>query len=82
MADCFTDKPDFTPYKALSNNIPLDEMNPKLASISGKQLHWAKKSMELKLNYNDDLKYAEEVMLNQILWYSVKGYDTPYPGTD
>ncbi len=28
MADCFTDTPDFTPYKALPNNIPLDELNP------------------------------------------------------
>lgn len=82
MLDCFTDIPDFTPYEVLSNNIPLNEMNPKLSAISGKQLHWAKKSMELRLNYNDDLKYAEEIMLNQILWYSVKGYDTPYPGID
>jgi len=79
MDDCFTDKPNLNPYDALSNNIPLDEMNPKLSSISGKQLHWAKKSMELELNYNDDLEYDEEIMLNRILWYSVKGYDIPYP---
>lgn len=82
MTDCFTDKPDFTPYEALKNNIPLDEMNPKLSSISGKQLSWAKKSMELRLDHNDDLKYAEEITLNKILWHSVKGYDVPYPGAD
>ena len=70
------------PYKALSNNIPLDEMNPKMSSLSGKQLHWAKKSMELELNYNDDLDLAEEIMLNKILWYSVKGYDVQYPNLD
>jgi YVTN family beta-propeller protein len=79
MEDCFTVKPDFTSYVPLPNNIPLDEMNPELSSISGKQLQWAKKSMALRLDYNDDLKYAEEIMLNRILWYSVKGYDVPYP---
>jgi hypothetical protein len=79
MEDCFTGKPDFTTYEPLPNNIPLDEMNPELSSISGKQLQWAKKSMALRLDYNDDLKYAEEIMLNRILWYSVKGYDVPYP---
>ena len=28
MTDCFTDTPDFTPFTALTNNIPLDQMNP------------------------------------------------------
>lgn len=79
LTDCFNPKPDFSPYKALSNNIPLDEMNPKLSSISGKQLYWAKKSMQLKLSNNDDLNLAEEIMLNQILWHSTKGYNIPYP---
>ena len=80
MTDCFTATPDFTPYKALPNNIPLNIMNPKLSSVTGKQLYWAKKSMELKLGDNDDMTEEEEVVLNQILWHSVKGYDVPYPG--
>jgi YVTN family beta-propeller protein len=29
MYDCFTDKPDFTPYTHVENQIPLDNMNPK-----------------------------------------------------
>ena len=79
MSDCFNEKPDLTPYTALTNNIPLNVMNSKLSSISGKQLYWAKRSMELKLSYNDDLDEEEEVLLNKILWHSVKGYDVPYP---
>lgn len=79
MTDCFTSQPDFTPYTRLPNNIPLNEMNPPLASISGKQLYWAKKSMEMNLTENDDMDEEEEVVLNKILWYSVKGYDVPYP---
>jgi YVTN family beta-propeller protein len=82
MTDCFTSVPDFTPYKALPNIIPLDEMNPKLTSISGRQLYWAKRSMELRLDNNDDLEFAEEIMLNKILWHSVKGYDIPYPDSN
>jgi YVTN family beta-propeller protein len=76
MTDCFTSKPDFRPYKALPNQIPLDEMNPKLSALSGKKKFWAQKSMEMSL---DELDEANEDTLNLILWYSVKGYNTPYP---
>jgi len=76
MTDCFTSKPDFRPYTALPNQIPLDEMNPKLSALSGKKKFWAQKSMEMSL---DELDEANEDTLNLILWYSVKGYNTPYP---
>jgi YVTN family beta-propeller protein len=76
MTHCFTDAADLTPYTALPNNIPLDEMNPKLASLRGKQRYWALKSHELPL---DDIDQADEDTFNRILWHSVKGYNTPYP---
>jgi hypothetical protein len=76
MTDCFTDKPDFTPYKALPNQIPLDQMNPKLSSLKGKQLYWAKKSMALPL---DEVDAAEDEEFNKIIWYAVRGYEVPYP---
>ncbi len=76
MVDCFTDQPDFTPYKALPNQIPLDQMNPKLTSLHGKQLFWAKKSMALPLDEADE---ANEDDLNRIVWFAVKGYNVPYP---
>jgi YVTN family beta-propeller protein len=76
MADCFTDNPDFKPYKAVKNNIPLDELNPPLVSLSGDQLYWAKKSMEQDL---DDVDRIDEDVFNRIIWHSVKGYDRPYP---
>src|SRR5437773_3754347 len=28
MFDCFSDQPDHTPFAAVPNNVPLDEMNP------------------------------------------------------
>jgi hypothetical protein len=76
VTDCFTDKPDFTPYKARPNQIPLDQMNPKLSSLKGKQLYWAKKSMKLPFDEADEI---EDDMLNRIVWFAMKGYDTPYP---
>jgi YVTN family beta-propeller protein len=76
MADCFTDEPDFKPYKALKNIIPLDKLNPPLVSLSGDQLYWAKKSIEQDL---DDVDRIDEDVFNRIIWHSVKGYDRPYP---
>lgn len=76
MDDCFTGKPNFTPYQALPNQIPLDQMNPKLSSLKGKQKYWAKKSMEMPLEEADE---ANDDDFNKIIWYAVKGYDVPYP---
>ncbi len=76
MSDCFRETADFTPYKAERNNIPLDELNPPLKGLSGKQLSWAKKSMEQDL---DDFDRIDEDIFNRIIWHAMKGYDRPYP---
>ncbi len=34
MTDCFGPEPDLTPYTAVPNNIPIDEMNKPLSSLS------------------------------------------------
>ncbi|MFZ0282090.1 MAG: alkaline phosphatase family protein, partial [Bacteroidales bacterium] len=76
MTDCFTAKPDFTPYKAVKNNIPLDDLNPALVSLSGKQLYWAQKSLEQDL---EDVDRIDDDVFNRIIWHAVKGYERPYP---
>jgi YVTN family beta-propeller protein len=76
MTACFTDKPDFTPYEAVPNNIPIDRLNPPLTSLSGDQLYWAKKSLEQDL---DDVDRIEDDTFNRIIWHAVRGYATPYP---
>jgi len=76
LAGCFTDKPDFRPYDAVPNRIPLDQLNPPLSALSGAQREWALKSLELPL---DDIDQADEDTFNRILWHATKGYDTPYP---
>lgn len=76
MRNCFMEKPDLTPYQHLKNRVPLDEMNKKLSELQGKELYWAKKSMELNLDEGDK---ADEDTLNRILWHAMRGVDTPYP---
>lgn len=76
MFDCFTESPDYTPYKAVKNNIPLDEINPPLESLNGKKRYWAEKSMEQDL---DDYDRIDEDTFNRIIWHAMKGYDRPYP---
>ena len=75
MADCFISVPDKTPFSALPNNIPLDEMNPPLTSLNGRALHFARKSL---LPEFDGIDSGSDDLLNRILWYSSKG-NTPYP---
>jgi len=76
MTNCFTETPDFSPYKAELNNIPLDELNPPLQVLTGQKLFWAEKSLEQDL---DDYDRIDEDIFNRIIWHSVKGYDRPYP---
>jgi YVTN family beta-propeller protein len=75
MSDCFGSKPDKTPYIALPNIIPLNEMNPQLSTLSGRALHFARKSHQPEF---DGIDSGNDDLLNRILWYSAKG-DVPYP---
>ena len=77
MASSFTEEPNLAPFEAVSNNIPLDQLNPDMPAIRDtRQLHWAKVSMDLPL---DDVDEADEDTLNRILWHSVRGRDDTYP---
>ena len=42
MVACFQESPDLTPYKARPNEIPLDQMNQKVAQLRGKAKYYAK----------------------------------------
>jgi hypothetical protein len=75
MNDCFTGKPDNTPYIAMPNNVPIDEMTPPLTSLTGKTLHYAKKSM---LPEFDGVDSGDDDLLNRILWFAAKG-NMAYP---
>jgi DNA-binding beta-propeller fold protein YncE len=77
MTDCFTAQPDFAPYAALSNNVPLDLMNPPINKIIDKILRRdAAVSARLPLAKADQ---CPEDTLNRILWHAMKGTKVPYP---
>ncbi|MCC6858502.1 MAG: beta-propeller fold lactonase family protein, partial [Bryobacterales bacterium] len=76
MFSCFTGKPDFTPYTALPNNIPLDELNPPLRGLKGQALRDAVASMRMDFSEPDAVP---EQALNRIVWRATRGMATPYP---
>lgn len=76
METCFVDAPDPTPYDALPNLVPLDEMNPDLGALRGGDLHWALESIEQPF---DEFDAADEDTLNRILWHAAQGAEAPYP---
>ena len=77
MADCFTEVADFTPFNAITNNIPLDQMNPEPKKISDPLLRrQAYASARLPLQKADQ---CPEDVLNRILWHAMKGSQAPYP---
>lgn len=76
MRGCFTDTPDFTPYTAVKNQVPLDEFNKPVAALEGKAREYALESLELDLEVEDR---ADEDTFNRILWFAMRGNE-PFPG--
>ena len=54
----------------------MDDMNPPLKALAGQQLWAARQSQAMDWNEPDD---APHDVLNKILWWDSKGYNTPYP---
>ena len=77
MFDCFTGVPDFRPFKAVTNRVPLDTMNPPAKTIADALLR-----RNAVLSGHLDFRKADacpEDVLNRILWHAVKGSAAPYP---
>jgi len=80
MFDCFVPPeqgPDFTPFTTVTNQVPLDQMNPDPQKISDALLRRdACVSARLPLKQEDQ---CPEDLFNQILWRAAKGSHAPYP---
>ncbi len=76
MAECFLDEPDLTPFDAVPNIIPLDQLNPGSHAIADpEQRKFAEISNKLNFSVPDA---CPEDTLNRILWHAQKGAAT-YP---
>jgi hypothetical protein len=77
MTDCFAESADLAAYMVVPNNVPLDQMNPEPKKLSNPLLRkYAYASNRLPLDKADQ---CPEGLLNRILWYAMKGPQTPYP---
>jgi DNA-binding beta-propeller fold protein YncE len=77
MFDCFTNTPDFSAFDAVTNQVPLDEMNPPMKKIEDVQLRKdAVASSKFNLEKEDQ---CPEDLFNRILWRAAKGSKMPYP---
>jgi YVTN family beta-propeller protein len=76
MTSVFTAAADTTPYQHLTPKVQMDEMNPPLKALNGRQLWAARQSLAIDWNEPDE---APQDVLNRILWWDSKGYNTSYP---
>ncbi len=76
MTSVFMKDADTSAYQAIVPKQSLEEPNPPLKALAGRQLWAARQS--LKMNFNDIDDVPKDI-LNQILWWDAKGYDKPYP---
>ncbi len=77
LFDCFTATPDFRPFEAVANNVPLDEMNPNPRAVKDRLLR-RHAALSARLNFRVADACPEDT-LNRILWHAVKGSAAPYP---
>ena len=77
MFDCFQEMAQLAPFVAVTNNVPLDQLNPEPKKISDPLLRkYAYASARLPLEAPDR---CPEDLLNRILWHSMKGSKAAYP---
>ena len=79
MMDAFEDTPNLTPYNALPNQIPLDTLNPT-ASTKLQKAWQSELAGFFPHSPKQQPDVANESLLNHAIWYSTKGFSTPYPG--
>ncbi len=73
--DIFRAEPDLRPYEAILPEVALDNlMNPPPEDAQA--AYWIERTLEQNLVHAD---MADPGMLNQIIWFSVRGPDSPMP---
>ena len=72
--DVFQSEPDLAPYEAVLPDVAMDNlMNPPRNAANA---FWVDRTLEQNLVHAD---MADPGMLNQIIWFSVRGADSPMP---
>lgn len=76
MNSIFTTESKPDTYTAIEPKIQLDDMNPPPSALNGRE-QWAALA-SAKMNW-DEVDDVPTGVLNRILWWDAKGFQTPYP---
>jgi YVTN family beta-propeller protein len=76
MRSVFISRPDFTPYTAMPNTVPLTDVVAGLHALGSVERRAAAASLRMNFSVPDA---APEEELNRILWHMVRGWHTRYP---
>jgi YVTN family beta-propeller protein len=76
MTSVFTKDADASPYTKIVPKQDLEEPNPPLKALAGRQLWAARQS--LRMNFADIDDVPKDI-LNRILWWDAKGWEKPFP---
>jgi len=77
MRYSFQSEPDARPFQAVDPVISLFDQNPRVQALAGSERKAAQASSRMRFDIPDA---APTEQLNRILWHSIRGWDTPYPG--
>ena len=96
MSEIFTNKPDFTPYNYIPNQIPLTTLNgqpgsaavlanttnktPEAKNLAQQWGEWSNANAPKIAGKHAKPDVINANMLNHAIWYETKGFDKPYPG--
>ena len=75
MTDCFSTQKKATTYNFIPNNIPLDQRNKPLSSLTGQAKKYAEISQKEAFTEVDG---GNDVLMNKIIWSYSKG-NKKYP---
>ena len=77
MNSVFVKDANLAPFTHIPAKLKLDELNPPLKALRGRE-RWAAEE-SAKMNW-DDVDDIPSDKLNRILWGDAKGFSVPYPG--
>jgi YVTN family beta-propeller protein len=76
--DIFRDQPDLRTYKALLPDVALNNLVvPARTARDSSDAYWMMRTAEQNLEHAD---MADARVMNEIIWYSIRGGGTPMPG--
>ena len=75
MFDCFINKPSSKSFRSEPNRVKLNQINPKLSTLTGSARRFERLSLRPEFDHIDS---GHDDLMNRIIWFATKGKQ-PYP---